>query len=710
MDTAQSRRAATLAVAGTVVVLLAMASLWLRGRSWDVQYGLYVFHNGPTAMLFFWLGPLVLRRQPGNRVGWVLVVIGTLGALHVAVAATADVALVRWGYVSAIRLDHDLAPADLPLSASLALFLMNWLWVPQPLLIVALLPLIFPDGRLPGPRWRTGLWLTGTAGVLLIAATMADAWPTSTWTVASGPPGWIIALFAAGGVTALAATLVAMAGMVVRWRQTPLHRRQPFRLVGSAIALFALVALATYPWPRLWTPAVLVALYIVLAAYGLAAARFRLHELEPVLARRTAASAVALVATVLFVCVVVALGMVVSAATESRWLPLVVVGAAVAATAEPVRRGVHHLIDRVVYRLTAERTEVVSQISLATDQVSTTDDLMSGVVDALLRGTGASRVEAWLGGDGTEGLVAAAGTATTHDVTLAEPFVSHGETFGELRLLADVRGDLAPGAPELLADVARMAGDAIRNDRLSAALVAQFDELRASRRRLVEAQDTARRGIERDLHDGAQAQLISLRMRIGALQAALDQQHAPAVAADLTEIATGIDEAVGTLRDLARGLQPPVLDQDGVEAALRAYARTLPTPVSIEATGFTRYDEAIEGALYFACLEAIQNVLKHSGASLVTIRLDADSGSVRFEVTDDGCGFDAVGTERSGLQNIEDRLGALDGRIDVHSTPDRGTTVVGSVPVRLRDAQASTVNLARFDRQAGPSGQGLRET
>ncbi|MPZ94790.1 MAG: hypothetical protein GEU96_07685 [Propionibacteriales bacterium] len=231
---------------------------------------------------------------------------------------------------------------------------------------------------------------------------------------------------------------------------------------------------------------------------------------------------------------------------------------------------------------------------MATDQDSTTDDLMSGVVDALLRSTGARRVEAWLATDGVEELFASAGRAAQYDATLSEPIASHGERFGELRLLSDLRGDLAPGAPALLADVARMAGAAVRSDRLSAALVAQFEDLQASRRRLVEAQDTARRGIERNLHDGAQAQLISLRLRLAVLQAGLDDQRAPTgIAADLAEIASGIDDAVGTLRDLARGLQPPILDQAEVAAGLRAHARTLPTPISVVSDGFGRYEAAV---------------------------------------------------------------------------------------------------------------------
>lgn len=120
-------------------------------------------------------------RQPGNRIGAVLMVIAVLGALHTAIAAIADVALVEYGYTAALTYDHALIPAQMPLSASVPLWIMNWLWVPQVVLIVTILPLIFPGGDLPGRRWRVAPVLAAVAAAALLAATIIDGWPAGTW-------------------------------------------------------------------------------------------------------------------------------------------------------------------------------------------------------------------------------------------------------------------------------------------------------------------------------------------------------------------------------------------------------------------------------------------------------------------------------------------------------------------------------------------------
>ncbi|MDQ4116089.1 MAG: histidine kinase [Actinomycetota bacterium] len=283
------------------------------------------------------------------------------------------------------------------------------------------------------------------------------------------------------------------------------------------------------------------------------------------------------------------------------------------------------------------------------------------------------------------GSVASVGPEAPNKTCLARPIVNHGEHLGELRLLTDIAGDLAPGAAEVLADVARVTGTALHNNRLSTALAAQLDDLQASRRRLVEAHDTARRRVERDLHDGAQAQLIALRLRLAVLQAQVDEPgtDAPALRGELDGVAAEIDATVETLRTLARGLQPPILDQGGVAAALRAGSRGLPVPVTVSDKDTGRYSTAVETAVYFACLEAVQNAVRHSGADTIAVALTEDDDTVHFTVTDDGAGFDpeAAPGNGSGLTNITDRLGALGGTLTLQSSSGSGTSVHGRVPI-----------------------------
>jgi signal transduction histidine kinase len=209
---------------------------------------------------------------------------------------------------------------------------------------------------------------------------------------------------------------------------------------------------------------------------------------------------------------------------------------------------------------------------------------------------------------------------------------------------------------------------------------ALIDELRASRRRLVEAQDAERRKIERNLHDGAQQQLIAVTIQLGQLEESADdpaavRQLAPAVK-------DGLRAALEDLRDLARGIYPPLLADLGLVAALQAQARKASLPVEIDADGIGRYPQEAEAAVYFCTLEALQNIAKYAGASCATVGLSCSDRSLRFTVTDDGAGFDTASTRHgTGLQGMADRLAALGGALDVRSRPGRGTTVTGQLPV-----------------------------
>ena len=209
---------------------------------------------------------------------------------------------------------------------------------------------------------------------------------------------------------------------------------------------------------------------------------------------------------------------------------------------------------------------------------------------------------------------------------------------------------------------------------------ALIDELRASRRRLVEAQDAERRKIERNLHDGAQQQLIALTIQLSLLEEsagdpAAVRQLAPAVK-------DGLRAALEDLRDLARGIYPPLLADQGLFPALQAQARKAALPVEIDVDGIGRYPQDTEAAVYFCALEALQNIAKYAGASRATIGLSCSGGNLRFTVTDDGAGFDTASTwHGTGLQGMADRLAALDGTLDIRSQPGRGTTLTGQLPV-----------------------------
>jgi len=199
----------------------------------------------------------------------------------------------------------------------------------------------------------------------------------------------------------------------------------------------------------------------------------------------------------------------------------------------------------------------------------------------------------------------------------------------------------------------------------------------------VAAQNEERRRIERNIHDGAQQQLVALAVKLKLADSFVgkDEQRAHAMLADLQ---TDTGQALEDLRDLARGIYPPLLADKGLGAALESQARKSAVPVDVEVDGIGRYPQEAEAAVYFSCLEALQNVAKYAEATSAMIRLSQANGNLSFEVSDDGVGFDPAAAERgSGLQGIADRLAALGGEFALRTAPGRGTTIRGTVPVSV---------------------------
>jgi signal transduction histidine kinase len=259
--------------------------------------------------------------------------------------------------------------------------------------------------------------------------------------------------------------------------------------------------------------------------------------------------------------------------------------------------------------------------------------------------------------------------------------VRHGDDLlGALAIEKPKNEPLTPTEEKLLEDLASQAGLVLRNVRLTADLQASLEDLRASRRRLVGAQDLERRKIERNLHDGAQQQLVALTVQLGLLDRVAED---PARVREMAErIQGGLHDALDDLRDLARGIYPPLLADKGLGAALETQARRAAVPTAVDADGIARYPQEIEAAVYFCALEALQNVAKYAQASWATVRLMERDGDLVFEIQDDGRGFDPTRTRSgTGLQGMADRLDAVGGTLTVRSSPGGGTLVRGSVGV-----------------------------
>jgi signal transduction histidine kinase len=239
----------------------------------------------------------------------------------------------------------------------------------------------------------------------------------------------------------------------------------------------------------------------------------------------------------------------------------------------------------------------------------------------------------------------------------------------------DYETKLVPVYGDELDDVAAGLNDMVTQ------IAAHSQEMQESRARIVAASDDSRREIERNLHDGAQQYLVLMDLKLGLLSRAVDGDERAAALAD--DLKADLSHALSELRDLAHGLFPAVLESDGLAAALRAVGERSPLPVTVDSDGVTRLPSEVEAAAYFCCLEAMQNAAKHAGdGASLTVTLGRANGRLTFVVSDDGAGYDAeaLGTSH-GLQNMEDRIGALGGTLTIESTPGTGTTVSGSVPV-----------------------------
>jgi signal transduction histidine kinase len=253
-------------------------------------------------------------------------------------------------------------------------------------------------------------------------------------------------------------------------------------------------------------------------------------------------------------------------------------------------------------------------------------------------------------------------------------------TDGDREIAAIVHDDALRDQDELVEAAAGYARVALDNRRLYAEVESSLEEVRESRARIVASADAERRRIERDLHDGAQQRLIALRIKLGLAEEAL-RQDPDAGAERLHALGPEVEATLDEIRSLAHGVYPPLLADRGLTEALRAAALHAPLAATVSSDGIGRYPPEVESAVYFCCLEALQNAAKHAeGATRVSISL-SDGDALRFEVRDDGAGLAAGRPPGAGLTNMRDRVTALGGDLEVASAAGAGVVVTGSIPV-----------------------------
>ena len=246
------------------------------------------------------------------------------------------------------------------------------------------------------------------------------------------------------------------------------------------------------------------------------------------------------------------------------------------------------------------------------------------------------------------------------------------------RIAALVHDPALADEPELVASAGAAAGLALENERLQAALRARLEELRASRARIVEAAQSERRRIERDLHDGTQQRLVSIALTLGLADSRLDRDPSSARPL-LHEARTSLSDALKELRELSQGIHPGILTERGLPAALEELAYRARLPLELDVALAERLPDRVELAAYYVVSEALTNVAKHAKASAVRIRVQRSDGRAVVEVADDGVGG-AGGAQGTGLSGLADRVDALGGRLHVESPPGRGTLIHAEIP------------------------------
>jgi len=581
-------------------------------------------------------------------------------------------------------------------------YMNNFGWLLGILPVVFFLPLLFPDGRLPSRRWRVYVWF-----VLAFLAFLAVSFVFGQKTLSgSGDVGVENPLYSPtiGGLPSLDPVIGLLFPVLFgltnyslfrRFRRSSGVERQQIKWVvfGFLSGLVLIIVSIPISDPTLNGLIGGIAFMTFPVSIGISVLRFHLYDLDVVVKKAVVYAALALFAMVVYLGLVVGLGTWLGKGSSFLTMVAAVI---VAVTFQPVRARLSRFANRIVYGERATPYEILTDFSERVGDAYAEVDVLPRMARVLGEGIGAERSDVWLA-VGTELRHVAAWPDTAVSAEPVEAptggelilpgmdrvsLVEHGgELLGALAVRKPSSDPISPADEKLITGLASQAGLVLRNVRLTEELKLRLDDLKAAQKRLVAAQDEERRKLERNIHDGAQQQLVALAVKARLTRTLTDRD--PEKAAQLLEqIEAEMQSALEDLRDLARGIYPPLLADKGLEAALTAQARKSPVQVSLSADHVGRFPQDIEAAVYFSTLEALQNVAKYAEASQVMVDLNAHDGSLWFTVADDGQGFDPDATGYgTGLQGIADRLGALDGTLHVTSAPGSGTTIVGRLPV-----------------------------
>jgi signal transduction histidine kinase len=620
------------------------------------------------------LGALIVSRV-SNLVGWLLLFVGFGGTVVIGLGSIADAELDIYGLVWIA-------------------WVANWIW-PLSLGGLILILQLFPDGRLVSPRWR---WLVGLTVLALGCLVLGGAFAPGRlgdYEQFTNPVGIeslrdsLLGERNIGWALLIPAILGSAAALVVRYRRSRGELRQQLKWLTYASALFGIgwIGVVT-TWK---TPGVVllgqvlfsVGILSLPVAVGIALLKYRLYDIDVVINKTMVYGALAAFITAVYVAIVVGLGSLVGSGDEPNLALSIAATAVVALSFQPVRERVQRVANRLVYGERATPYQVMAGFSDRVANAISIEDVLPRMAETAARGVGAAatRVSVVL----TEGDRHAVWPEEAEDAAFDRTVtVRHGgEAVGEIALRKPAGESFTSSDERLLEDLAAQAGLALRNVRLTAELERRVEEtatlareLSESRRRILSARDEERRRLERRVHGGPQRRLAVMDDRLRAIDDALEE---PERAASLLE-ALGAEtaETLDGLRELARGIFPPLLADQGLAAALEAQARKLGRGVEIspELAGL-RLDPEAEAAAYFC-----STLLREEAAAAVVLSVRLDGRDVVLSLPPDG------GVSEATLQRVRDRAEAQGGSLRI------GVTVEARIPDRgqpeLAAAQASS--------------------
>jgi signal transduction histidine kinase len=605
-------------------------------------------------------GAIVASRLPSNPIGWLLCFFGLWNALSADLAQGWALRADDAGWTGVAAGEWIAAP--------------NWLFGA---LGLTLMFLLFPDGRLPGRRWRWAAW--AAAAGLALALPAYQLTPVSDDAFSSGRNPVVVAglpgdaMLDVGMALLLGAMVAAALALVARFRRSRGVERQQLKWFAFAAAVagvtLPLSAVLWYETPVV-RPFAALALTALPVAACIAMLRYRLYDIDVVVNRTVVYATLTVLLAAAFAATALLLGT--ALGRGSAWTTA---GATLVAAAafRPLRARVQDAVDR---RFNRARYDARRRMADFLEELRGGRAAPEDVEPILRELLSDARLKLLLHITDTDTYVDVRGQpvqAAPDHGRAAVPIERNG------RPLAVVVYDDALQAerPRLLRTLVADAGLAIEITRLRVELRQQLAEVQASRARIVAAANAERRRIERDLHDGAQQRLVAIGLALRHAQHQLTSSTPGRAGETLDGAVAEIEVALDELRELAHGLPPAQLDA-GLAPAFRELARRAPMPVDTRVAP-ERFAAGVEAAAYFIACEAVTNAVKHARATRIALSAGRENAQLVVRVADDGVGG-AAPAAGSGLSGLGDRVAALGGTLHIDSDPGAGTTLVAKLP------------------------------